>query len=596
MNVRAWPMLLVKESLALVPHWLGMITLIAIFGVLQLYGGSLTLDPVSGRVTGGAEGVLLVFLLSFAAGHAAVGTEFFSRHIEMLDALPVRRWEIFAAKLIASVAPGVFTVLHSLSWDLVSTWLSPGAPGASPYTEVVLVHALLLVGSLAGWGLGLLASWLGPLGWGIVVLWLVVTGIFSVLTPGLRPYAIGFGSFGELVFVDREPTHALGPVVLWTAVGLLSALFSGLLFLGPGGRLTQRGSLATGTVRVGAIGCLSVLLFGFGGLGALILAFEAPGLLEPMAVETTEQFRILYRPAYEAQVQASTEGVDALSAELGAQMGQTEPLHLDLEFLGAQDNHGGVFTGGKVRLQPGADRHVLAHELSHAHAFRMTGSGGWHQADHTRFFQEGLAEWVANEVVGEPGIPPRAAAIHALDPVEFDLLVEDERWVHERDIAQPYPLGEAFVEALDAEGGAETRACVLRELGTFGRQPIAGLALWVTVADRCGFVLDDVVARFERLLEEAAADLPELPEVEASLQGDRLRVVDRNATGLPLICRFRGFADAEVSSYIHMDVDDGTCSLPPKWMLPEKTFGYQVGFRFDGDAVFDRWVVAPTPR
>ncbi|MCA9566733.1 MAG: hypothetical protein KC656_02785, partial [Myxococcales bacterium] len=207
---------------------------------------------------------------------------------------------------------------------------------------------------------------------------------------------------------------------------------------------------------------------------------------------------------------------------------------------------------------------------------------------------EGLASWVAARVAGKPGIPRRAAAIHALDPVQLDLLVEDDRWIAERDIAQPYPLGIVFVEALDEAGGVRVRSCVLREIGALGHREIAGLALWVTVADRCGFVLEDVFARFERLLEDAAADLPPLPELEASLQGTALRVVDRREAGFRLVCRFRSRPDAEVGTYEHVDVVDGRCELP-LWQLPEETFGYQVGFRMDDDAVFDRWVEAPTP-
>ncbi|MCB9669900.1 MAG: ABC transporter permease [Alphaproteobacteria bacterium] len=594
MSPRAWPALLVKETLALVPHWVGMVTLITLFGLVQLFDGSLTLGAVSGRVSAGAEAALTVFMLAFAAGHATVGPEFYADHIEMLDALPVRRVEIFVAKALASLAPVVVTVGMSLGWDLSSSWVSPGAPGADPFGEIVLAHGLLLVAGVSGWALGMLGSWFGGLGWGVVLATLVFGGMAAIIVPPMRPYVVGFGSFASLVFVSREATHPIEPVVFWLVLSAMSVMVSGLLFLGPGGALTRRGSLATGAVRVGTVGCLTVVLVGFGGIGLLGLLLRAPQLLEPIAVERTEHFRILYDPDFVAQVVEATDGIDALSARIGEQVGNPVPVELDVELLGAQQNHAGVFTGGKLRLQRGADREVVAHELAHAHAFAVAGPAAWRQRKHTRFFDEGLASWVAARVAGKPGIPRRAAAIHALDPVQLDLLVEDDRWIAERDIAQPYPLGIVFVEALDEAGGVRVRSCVLREIGALGHREIAGLALWVTVADRCGFVLEDVFARFERLLEDAAADLPPLPELEASLQGTALRVVDRREAGFRLVCRFRSRPDAEVGTYEHVDVVDGRCELP-LWQLPEETFGYQVGFRMDDDAVFDRWVEAPTP-
>jgi hypothetical protein len=593
--IRTGVALLLKESLSLLPHWLGMVALANLFGLLQLFSSSLTLAGPSERVSGGSDAILTVFLLAFACGHAMLGPEFTSRHVEFLDGLPVRRWQVYAAKVTAAALPSVATLLISLAWDLGSTVLSPGAPGASPYDEIVFAHALLAVGAAAGTGLGLLFSWVGALGWGLLVLGLVGWMIGSLILPPVRPYALGVGSMGGLEFVDGVAVHPVGPVVFWLVVTGGAIAFAGLLFLGPGGRLTERGSLATGAVRVGAIGCSTVLLFALAGLSSVGLLIQSPTLIQGIVVERTADFRILYRAETAASVAEATRDLDALSRQIGEAVGNPDPVRLDLEFLGATDNHAGLFTGGKIRLQPRAGRDVVAHELVHAHSFAVSGPAAWQQSAHTRFFEEGLASWVAARMEDQPTVPPLAAAIHLVDPVPFDLLVEDTRWVRERDIAQPYPIGIVFHEALDQVGPPGVRACLLREIGAVGDREIAGLALWVGLMDRCGVALEDVVERFEQLLLDAAADLPPLPAVEARLDGTDLVVTDAKQAGMPLICRFRSFEDAEVGTYVHIRVQDDRCALP-LWNLSDSTFGYQVGFEFGGDAVFDRWVEAPTPR
>lgn len=586
--------LLVKETLGLLPNWVGMLVLMLVLGSTQLLDASLTLAPVSGRFTGGGEGGLVVFLLAFVCGHGALGPEFTGRHIEFLDGLPVRRGTVYVAKLIAAWLPSVGMLGLSLTIDLVASWWSPGAPGASPYMGILALHALMLIAAWSGFTIGLLLSWFGRLAWGVVLLGLIMSGVFSVLIAPMRPYVPGFGTFGSLTFVSREMTHPVGPIVFWIVIGWVQAALAGILFIGPGERLTLRGSMGTGLVRWATIGCGSLFIGLFAVLSALGLLIRASDLLRPIEVESTEHFRLLFHAEHGDAVRAATEDVEALSTSIGEMVGNPEPVVMDLEFLGAQANHAGLFTGGKIRLQQDAARDVVAHELVHAHAFAVSGPAAWHQKEHTRFFDEGLASWVTAVLVDEPTVPPAAAAIHQVDPVMFDLLVEDARWTAERDMAAAYPLGVVFLEALDGHGGVETRRCTLEQIAEAGRQDIAGLALWVGIGQRCGFDLDAVVRDFETLLEEAADDLPPLPALEARLDGRELVVVDREGRGFQVVCRFRSSVQQDVTQYEHVWTKDGRCALP-MLQLSEPTFDYQVGFQFAGETVFDAWVTAPRP-
>ncbi|MEZ4321302.1 MAG: ABC transporter permease [Myxococcota bacterium] len=602
-----------KESAVLAPQWLAAFAIVGLSGFLQMLGTDVTLDPLSSRVDGGEVANFLVFLLSFSVGHTVVAPEFVEGQIEFLDTLPTSRAVLFAVKAVAAVLPCLAMVFGSFGCDVLLAILSPGPPGTDVLPTLVYIHAVLLTGAVAGLGLGMILSWVRGLAWGVVVLGFVVGMVGGVIFPPMQAYVPLFGTWGTLEFTGRQPLHPLGPLVAWPSLGGLGALLSFLLFLGPGQRLTQRGSWATGGVRLVTTGCLSLVVLALGGLCALALLIRAPELLfEGVEMQTTEHFRMLFRPSDRAHVTAVSQDIEGLSVEVGGFVGHDGPIALDVEFLGAAQNHGGVFTGGKIRLRTDADRSTLAHEMAHAHAFAVEGPAAWHQRHHMRFFDEGLASWVASRVDGSPPIPAIAAAIHAVDPVEFDLMVEDARFQRERDLAQAYPLGEAFVAALDADGGAETRACVLAGAGEVGAKRIAGLALWVLLADRCGFDLDTVVQRMESMLDERGRDLPPLPTLEATVAGTDLAVEARErgfteespsplAEGSrsrgydwQLICRFRDNSDSEVTHYEHKRVRDGRCEIP-LWRLSGTTFDYQVGFHYGEDTVFDRWVTAPLP-
>lgn len=336
---------------------------------------------------------------------------------------------------------------------------------------------------------------------------------------------------------------------------------------------------------------MSIAVLLFGALGALIVLSYAPEILtQGVKVIETEHFRLLYREQSAQSAQQLAGDIDQLSAQVGALVGHPEPIQLDIEFLGAAPNHAGVFTGGKIRVLGEADRGVVAHELAHAHAFAVAGAAAWHQSEHTRFFDEGLANWVAARLEGTEEIPELAAAIHRNDPVSFAMLVEDKVYKRERDLAEVYPIGQAFVAALDPEGGAAVRQCILQGIGAVEKRRITGLSLWAHLAAQCGFDLDRVVRRMERMLVERAATLPPLSKVKATVRAGHLRLdVDGLIDGDGLVCRFRPRGDASVNNYVHTFNRSGRCRIPRESLMGA-SFDYQVGVELGDEVVYDRWV------
>jgi hypothetical protein len=601
--------LLRKETEALAPYWFAFLVLCATNMGAILWDADLVLEPLGERFSGGTENAGILWILSFLVGHGAVAHELREGHVEFLDALPVQRSSVFLAKLWACVLPVVWLVVMSLLMDLVLAALSSSPFAIFPLQPVLVMHLVMLASGVAGLGSGMLLSWLGPLAWGVLALVALVSLCASVLHPPLLGWLPMVGTLGNLEWQSTSATHPVLPPLCLSISGLLAMGLSGVLFLGPGRYLTERGSDAIAWVRGAAIGCLGVLVLPLGGLFLLMLLSEHAGeLWRGTRAMPSDQggFRVLYAPGDEVAAHLVASQVDSLSGQVGSLLGQRAPLGspsrgLDIEVLGAPQNHLGVFTGGKIRLARRADTATLAHELAHAHAYALSGPMAWHQETH--FFDEGLADWVQSRLSGQDPVPVVAGAILATGQVRFEELVERERHQARHDIRQSYVLGRAFVAALVDVAGEQAPACVLAQLGQAGPHKIAGLALWYGLAARCGFDLDAVQDRWMQSLEEARARLSgPLPRLRASVVTvdgwPRIELRDELELGWTLLCGFRDGPDTPVDRWLYQKARQDVCEIPTAG-LSGHTVQYQVGFRLpeSGDDglgdVYLEWTDAP---
>jgi hypothetical protein len=607
--------LLRKESEALAPYWLAFLVLCAANMGAILWDPDFVLDPLGERFSGGAENAGVLWILAFLVGHGAVAHELREGHVEFLDGLPISRASVYGAKLWACVLPVVALVLMSLGMDLLLAALARPAGALSPLGPVLVMHLVMLASGLAGLGSGMLLSWLGPLAWGLLALGSLIALCGSVLYPPLLGWLPMVGTLGNLEWHSTSASHPVAPPLCLSISGLVAMGLSGLLFLGPGRYLTERGSDVIAWVRGAALGCLALIVLPLGGLFWSMLVIEHAGELWQGTRALPSDgggFRILHAPGDEVAAHVVASQVDALSAQVGELLGQRAPLGsqgsleaggrgLDIEVLGAPQNHLGVFTGGKIRLARGTDTDTLAHELAHAHAYALSGPMAWHQETH--FFDEGLADWVQSKITGRDPVPVVVGAIHATGQARFEDLVERERHQARHDIRQSYALGQAFVAALVDVGGPAAPSCVLTELGKAGPRKVAGLALWYGLASRCGFDLDAVQDRWLQSLEEARARLAgPLPRLRASVVTvdgwPRIEVRDELELGWRLLCGFRDGPDAPVNRWLYQQAREGICEVPTAG-LSGHTVQYQVGFRLPeggedglGD-VYLEWTDAP---
>lgn len=579
--MKGWTALLWKETEALLPYWVAFSVLIVFNFAAVFWAPSYVEDALGVRFSNGADNAFTLGMLSLLIGHGAVAHELRDGHVEFLDALPIGRGRIFAAKVLAAALPCVVVVLASLAMDVTLAAVARPPHAVSPLQPILVMHAMMFGSAAGGLGLGMLLSWLGPLAWGVLGVMWFTAGCLGVVYPPTLGWVPLFGSYGTLQWDHGTASHPLGPPLGFAVSGVLATGLSGLLFLGPGHFLTVRGSHLVTAVRLGLGGCLGLVLWPIGALVSALLVFQHGGtLLRGVDVLPTRDFRVLYAPPDFERARVLADEVDALSAEVGALVGHPEPLHLDIELLGAPQNHLGVFTGGKIRLANSAELDTLAHELTHAHAFALAGRAGWDQQDHTHFFEEGLADWVQARIAGEPEVPDVAGAVWSTGQGRFEDLVDHDRFVARHDIRQSYVLGQAFVSALVEVAGPGSPGCLLSHLRDVGPRPVAGLALWYGLAVRCDLDLDQVRDRWEAMLEERERTLPALPRLRAGVVADppSIWVRDERDLGWDLLCGFRDGPEVPPNRWVYGPAVDGTCRLPAG-ELAGLEFQYQVGYR-----------------
>jgi hypothetical protein len=527
--LRAWAALVRKELRQLMPLILGLAAVIlwSELDSLVLHPPDVDREVAHGWLLNshsGQESAMVTLLIGLIIAYNLLPGEHDQRTIDFLYTLPLRRRTVFLTKY--AVGCGLLVVAN-LSGSLLEH-LQQGLLASSFARALVSPHARLLeLGTDVALpfivvAYGMLLSFFRRLGWILFLLTWLFLEVAERVFPPLR-------ALNVKTLLDADH-HGLTPRLdgrAWLLHGVMAALSLALAarfwlsdhegFAGFYERLRKQAALR----RVGVIlGLLAAAL-----VSAAIVTgpFEGPtpdrfGGGRTVVFET-QHFHFTYRAGREEQARIVISEADRAYQRVRQWLpGTGGPIVADL--TEASSEHLGIAGWQKMRIDlrpksPALLRHVLYHETTHVLA-TLASEVPQRQAQ-LRFFGEGLAEYVAYELNGEPGPREHARLIAALARSRFQIHVEDlmdpATFVARHDEFLLYALGEVWVAGLVDACGPTTPAKVV---ATFGDPALPtslnGPELWRVALQQNKCDLDRVMSRYEQRLRklepQAGARLP----------------------------------------------------------------------------------------
>ncbi|HEY0705809.1 MAG TPA: ABC transporter permease [Polyangia bacterium] len=530
---------------------------------------------------------------------------------------------------------------------LGSTWLSSGLehglalcnPDSVARRQLTFARFALSVG-LGSWLAFVVAahavwlSWLGRMGWLVIALGTLGTGLLPRLDPRL-------GRFGLPQAISLEH-HGVDPIVSWPAILLHSVLACAALWLGVRLWMTDRERAHQPRfprlVRVGRIAGL-----GLGGAFAFLVVLGLA--LSPTTLDegddddesddgkagaqstnnrrkTVGRFTFTYRGDDEARAKPLMAGAEGMFERLQRWLGVTGPkaIVVDLTYEGVE--LGGLALGARMNIdiQRTDDADELAgvflHELVHVFQNHLAGDERGPQEATLRFFSEGMAEHVSFALLerGETQRQGRRRAawaegryrirLHDLFDVTPFVTQFDERWL--------YDFGEIYAGATAKLCGRPALARVFRRLGEPSLpKNLKGEPLLRALLSEGACTLDavqaDVHAEFARLAADGATALPPVRaryqrtqagslEFELRLREDAPTDPRRPVRAVVMVRRDNG---ASPRDYVATSVElssPSTRAFIEAEHLDEGRFQYRVGLLppWGGGHVFTRWRTTTT--
>lgn len=563
---------------------------------------------------------VVVFLIVLSLCYGLLVGERDRGTLEFLDSLPVSRTQIFVAKvgtalLVLFSGPvssyGVDLLFHALS----RTSLDPGFHGELILSGIFLDHCQILV----MFGAALLLSFLRRFAWPAAGLLVLAWMLLAESHPALRLLDVKALSLTHQILEGR------GSELPWRLIGIqLSAaalcyLGSWVLFLGGGERLLVRlGALResrSGRVFLFFGAVAAVLLWG-GLIGRFVTEFGSAtddvqySEWSPSRL-STDAYVFTFRTDAAARARAMIHGADEVAGVVRTHFRTPSPgpIAVDLTRSASRGIAGHAhWKTIAMDLDKIESREALLSTLGHetAHVYidflsddRMVQAFRW-----TRFFHEGLAEYVQHRYFEPPESLDRcrvaAAILRSRDYVDFEGMMDDRELTRLHDPMIVYPLGESFVAALIERYGEDAPVRIVRAFGREGApRDLRGTALWQDVFQAAGFNLDEAVDAFYTLLDRGVERNRKLierlpaPVGEVLEEGRRVgvRAVWEGEPGWTVVCRLRASIAAKHQDFINPEVDEQGVFWSEK-TLSISGLWYQLGLRAKtGDpTIWEPWV------
>jgi len=586
--------------------------------------GSWLLEP-DGQFTAIAE-----LTIGFVLAYSVMPNEHALRTIDFLYSLPLRRRTIFVVKYLVAVGVHIAADVGGSLMHLVQHLLTPDSLGRAsfhPWMAAVQLGADVFLPFVCV-AYGLLVAYFRRLGWLLAVLIWIGLEVAERVAPTLRILNIK-----SLMLVEHDGTT---PLVHWRAWALHAGMAAVCLvaaerlWLGRQERFTafyERLSGSAGLRRLGAVTGVTLVVLMV--VGLMLGSRDKPDKVKSgdekhdarVLTFDTKHFHFTYREPQADRALVIVRAADGAYDEIKRFLGAPDVDTIVGDLTEQSDEHLGIAGWTKMRLNlarpdepPALLRHVLYHETTHVFAAALGEGMSAQRSNQSRFFAEGLAEYVAyelrDELRDEREAARRVAALaHRRYRMRFADLLDPTKFLERYDEVLLYPLGEVFSAALVETCGPESPREVLRTFASAETpQALEGFDLWryALQTHRCD--VDRVLGRFEdrlRKLEPAAAEtVPVATARLARREGDALVfavTLDAKPPGAwPVSVRVRSDSSAPPSAVeiteARLDAGDTSEIRVPVPAGAEAHVEFQVGARFGlRSALFTRWQSTALP-
>lgn len=527
--------------------------------------------------------------------------------LSFLWALPIRRYQVFLTKLCAA-----FLVLAAMSLfgSLLSLW-------AQSFGAITILQAQFSW-SLWWWELGLEnALYAIGLCYGALfsyyrtsgILFLLTLWVLTIFLVQIRP-DLNFISFEILLKPEFRGTEILLVKKAWlihSLAALLCLISAGFLWTRFPTSKIDGSRKSIQLPRVVSIALyVGVFLF-FISYGAIQLLPQNLSYIDErenrnLRTFKTKYFDISYLQADQGRAQLLGKEADQLSLSVQELLGATFNERILVDLTDESPNHLGIAGWKRLRvgrsalIDPVERQHVFVHESAHVLAAQITDRRLSDRSNYTKFFNEGLAEWVSYQILDIKNTRSAlsllaAAAWHRLD-IRFDDFLFWSAFSARFDENLIYALGEAWVSALADVCGEQAPGEVLRAIGRPDvSQRLTGKRFWLDSLQHAHCDLNLVNSRFALKMKEQKSAVDMIPTVvggisineqdvrfNLSLAGSRpgetytvlARVRDNPQTG----------PEGTITTSTTIEYEGSAQLFVPRGIISGDRFQYQLGVEF----------------
>ncbi len=615
--------LILKELRALRPFiWL--ILALSIAGTAYEFATSFPDENslTAKRLVDETHGGIATLILALMLGSTLVIRESEEGTLAFLDGLPVSRSRVFFAKVVGGFLVLMLIPITDIGYELATGLLSrTSVDDPLPWSFLGLFTAAHVVATAFALGTALALAFLRQ--WLILVSGLLVWGFIWLRAKGetwhlwLNPHTLFSG------MDHSEATIPWGQIGVQTGVAAFGLLLAWILFCRTGSR-NQDSLEAVSRNRLGRFALSAAKLCApvvwFFAVGTAVWSSEddedddhssRPLGESAFARHETAHYEFLFRESQRELVEELFESADAVYKQVGAYLPSERKERIVVDLASPVLPHAAALTNWtKIRFPVlGEDstdevERVLAHETVHVliHQIGDTGFSNAHRW--TRFFNEGLAQYLADSLHADETLKTNSrqlvAALAARGKVPFTLLCDNDILGNSRDAELVYPFGEVFCRALIEVAGDDAPARLLKE---FQRQGLGhrleGIALWRAAFQGCGLNFDAVTAAYEteieRLLEEEAEFVKSIPRLTAKIETteETIRVTPEYTGEAPgkIVCSLEKNMFLGKTPEWYRPGPDGVIEIPRK-DVTEPELRYLLGWRIEGfpwPVIFEPW-------